>query len=415
MGESARTIDGCQVCGRAGLESLLFLGYMRPGNMMDPIGESPEPQELYPLEFLRCPACTLVQIGLEVDGRILFPPDFPYRTGNTRALVENFKQLFVEVRSLIDLRDDDLIADIGSNDGTLLKNFAEAGYPVLGIEPSKAAQDAEAQGIPTEMRFFDRDLVNELKDEGKRPRIITCTNTFAHMTEIVERVRALADLLPEEGVFVSESHYLLELVRSLQYDTIYHEHLRYYSVRSLIHLLDMADLEVFYVSRIPTHGGSIRVYAGHRGNRTPHASVEETLEEEDGYGLTDGSALKTFRDRVVESKAGLWELLGGIKANGSTIYGIGAAVRAATLIGYTGVDDSILDCILEVGSSDKIGKYMPGTRIPVLDEIKLFEAQPDYALLLSWHLADYLATGLRERGFTGRFIAPLPQPRVLDL
>jgi len=213
-------------------------------------------------------------------------------------------------------------------------------------------------------------------------------------------------------VFVSESHYLLPLVETLQYDTIYHEHLRYYHLGALQQLLGGHGLEIFRVKRIPTHGGSIRVFSALKGRYPVDASVPKTLAEEDQLGITDGTALKTFRERVIQSKVELHALLAPIKAEGQKIYGIGAPSRASTLINYTGLDDGLIECVMEVSGSHKLNKYVPGTRIPVLDEKKLFEDQPEYALLFSWHIAEELMTNLRKKGFLGKFIVPLPKPHI---
>jgi hypothetical protein len=214
-------------------------------------------------------------------------------------------------------------------------------------------------------------------------------------------------------VFISESHYLLDLVQGLQYDTVYHEHLRYYSLHSLNHLLRMHGLELFHARRILTHGGSFRAYAARKGRYKVMESVGRLLREERPVVCETGN-LRQFRDRVVASKLELLTLLSGIRREGKSIYGISAPSRASTLISYTGIDDGILDCVVEVSGSHKIGKYVPGTRIPVLEESKLFEDQPDYALLLSWHIADELISKLQDRGYQGRFIVPLPTPRVIN-
>ncbi|HZL59510.1 MAG TPA: class I SAM-dependent methyltransferase [Stellaceae bacterium] len=409
----ATPIRRCQICGAEKLNSVLFLGYIPPVNTMPEIGSVAVEQPAYPLEMLRCAGCGHVQIGLEVSAEILFPYSYPYLSGTTRILRENFADLYRETAGIIPLAADSLIVDIGSNDGTLLENFKQGGHRVLGIEPSQAGAVARERGLETLTAYFSRATTAKvLKTHGKA-RIITAANVFAHIAEPHAVVDAITDLLDADGIFVSESHYLLPLVETLQYDTVYHEHLRYYHLGALRHLLSRHDLEIFRVKRIPTHGGSIRVYAAHKGKRPVDASVAEQFAAEDKAGITDGSALATFRKRVAASKLGLMALLDKIKREGARIYGIGAPSRASTLINYVGLDDGILDCVLEVSSSHKLGKYVPGTRIPVLDEKKLFEDQPEYALLLSWHIADELIPILRRKGFTGRFIVPLPEPRVV--
>jgi hypothetical protein len=223
----------------------------------------------------------------------------------------------------------------------------------------------------------------------------------------------ILDLLDKDGVFVSESHYLLPLIETLQYDTIYHEHLRYYSLHSLKYLFEMNGLEIFHAKRIATHGGSIRVYAGRKGTYSVRPTVETLLEEE-APAVLEKKNLIQFKERVVMSKLELMSMLLAIKREGKRIYGISAPSRASTLINYTGIDDGILDCVLEIHGSHKIGKYIPGTLIPVEEETRLFKDQPEYALLLSWHIADELIPKLRSKGYKGDFIVPLPSPRIVS-
>jgi SAM-dependent methyltransferase len=409
----ATPIRSCQICGSQPLHSVLFLGYIPPVNTMPEIGSVAEEQPAYPLEMLRCRGCGHVQIGLEVPAEVLFPYSYPYLSGTTRILRENFADLYRECSEVIALGPDSLIVDIGSNDGTLLKNFKAGGHHVLGVEPSQAGAVAREQAIDTLTAYFSRDTARKVREQYGKARVITAANVFAHITEPHAVVDAITDLLADDGIFVSESHYLLPLIETVQYDTIYHEHLRYYHLGALRRLLEQHDLEIFRVKRIPTHGGSIRVYAARKGRRDIDASVTEQFAAEDKAGITDGSALASFRERVVASKLALMALLNEAKRANRRIYGIGAPSRASTLINYVGLDDGILDCVLEVSSSHKLGKYIPGTRIPVLDEKKLFEDPPDYALLLSWHIADELMPILRRKGFAGQFIVPLPEPRVV--
>jgi SAM-dependent methyltransferase len=410
---NSRPIDRCQLCGSDALESVLFLGFMPPVNTMVPVGERAREQPAYPLELFRCSTCTLVQIGLEVDASVLFSESYPYRTGTTRVLRENFAELRVQAEASLRLEPGGLIVDIGSNDGTLLGNFLAAGYRVLGIEPSDAGDVARANGIDTLQAYFDRDLAPLLWGRYGPADLVTAANVFAHIANVHDVVDGIVRLLGPRGVFVSESHYVLDLVETLQYDTIYHEHLRHYSVESLGALFARHDLEIFDVVRIGTHGGSIRVYAARRGEREVRPAVAERLADEREFGLTDGSAFASFRKRVIQSKVELHRLLAPIKERGDRIYGIGAPSRASTLINYAGLDDGLIDAVMEVPTSHKVDKYIPGTRIPVLSEARLFSDQPEFALLLSWHIADELMANLRANGFRGRFIVPLPEPRVI--
>ena len=405
-------VDRCQVCGSTDLESVLFLGYLPPVNQMRPIGQRPHEQPAYPAELLRCKRCQLVQLGLIVDPSILFPPEYPYTSGTTRILRDNFAELQRESTSVLELQGTELIVDVGSNDGTLLENFRAAGHPVCGVEPTLMANLANERGVRTIMSFFGPAAAARVVNECGQAHIVTATNVFAHIEGVHEIVESVLAVLNDDGVFVTESHYLMALIETLQYDTIYHEHLRHYSLESIAYLLNMHGLEVIHARRIPTHGGSIRVYATRRGARRVLPSVELLLAQERGAGLLS-DRLTAFRRRVVQSKVELHALLRDLLAKESRIWGVGAPSRASTLINYVGLDREILDCVIEVKGSYKVGKYMPGTLVPVVDEARLFEEQPEFALLLSWHIADELIPKLTQRGFRGRYIVPLPEPRII--
>jgi hypothetical protein len=405
-------VERCQVSGSTDLRSILFLGYLPPVNTMSPIGNRPNEQPAYPAELLYCPESKLVQLGLIVDPAIIFPPEYAYTSGTTRILRDNFSELYGEVMERFPLQASDLVVDVGSNDGTLLGNFA-VGHRVCGVEPTNAARLAVAAGVPTINAFFGPESAAEVRRQHGPARLVTATNVFAHIENVHAIVDAVLGMLDEDGLFVTESHYLLALLDTLQYDTIYHEHLRYYSLSSLQHLLRMHGLEVVHARRIPTHGGSIRVYAARAGQRHSSPAVADILAQE-SVGITEERFIE-FRRAVSTSKLDLMAMLRDIRRQGHRVYAVGAPSRATTLINYVGLDDSILDCVLEIEGSHKIGKYIPGTLIPVLDEARLFEEQPEYALLLSWHIGEELAMKLRQLGYRGKFLVPLPEPRILDV
>ncbi|MBU0881296.1 MAG: class I SAM-dependent methyltransferase, partial [Candidatus Omnitrophica bacterium] len=272
-------VERCQICDFAELESVLFLGYLPPVNKMRPVGSRPCEEPGYPAELLYCPRCHLVQLGLIVDASILFPPEYPYTSSTTKILRDNFMELYKECRTVIDLNKDDLVVDIGSNDGNLLINFKDD-HRVLGVTPEDIGKIAIARGIPTIIDYFTGDVVKKVIADHGRARVITATNVFAHIENINEIVKHILSLLKDDGVFISESHYLLPLIETLQYDTIYHEHLRYYSLHSLQCLLSMHGLEVIHAKRIPTHGGSVRVYAARKGKYPVRDTVAALLQEE---------------------------------------------------------------------------------------------------------------------------------------
>ncbi len=405
-------VECCQVCGHAPLDTVLSLGYMPPVNQMVTIGEVPRQLPWFPTTLLHCRKCELVQLGLAVDPVIIFPPEYPYTSGTTKLLRDNFADLQRESVAMLGLSGKDLVIDIGSNDGTLLSNFKNAGQRVLGIEPTDVGDIANQRGIATIKRYFGLDTARQVKRGHGVASVVTAANCFAHMEDVHAIVDGIVELLKPDGVFISESHYLVPLLDTLQYDTIYHEHLRYYSLASLKYLLEMHNLEVFHARPIPSHGGSIRVYAARRGSRPVQDTVNGMLATEP-RGEAMAKRLQAFRRDVILSKLRLLSMLRELKEKGASIAAISAPSRASTLVNYVGLDEGLIDYVCEIAGSLKIGKYMPGTQIPVVDEARLFAEQPDCAVIFSWHIADELAPKLKAKGFRGKLITPLPEPRVL--
>jgi SAM-dependent methyltransferase len=405
-------IESCQVCGHAPLENVLSLGYMPPVNQMVPIGEAPRQQPWFPTNLLYCGQCELVQLGLAVDPAIIFPPEYPYTSGTTKLLRDNFVELYSEASVMLKLAPRDLVVDIGSNDGSLLAPFVLGGHRVLGIEPTDVVKFAGTRGIPSLQRYFTPEVAAEVRREHGPARLVTAANCFAHIEDVHAIIEGILHLLAPDGVFISESHYVIGLMERLQYDTVYHEHLRYYSLGSLAHLLRMHGLEVFHARPIPTHGGSIRVYAARAGVRPTRPEVAAMLAAEP-RGDAMRARLAAFRKEVMLSKLRLLAMLCELKESGARIAGISAPSRASTLVNYVGLDEAIIDYVCEIPGSLKIGKSMPGTAIPVVDEDRLFDDQPDYAIIFAWHIADDLAPHLRRRRYRGKLIAPLPVPREI--
>jgi hypothetical protein len=392
-------VECCQVCGNERLETVLSLGYMPPVNQMIPVGQVPTQLPWFPTTLLYCSQCELVQLGLAVDPAM------------TKVLRDNFADLYAESAKMLALGKDDLIVDIGSNDGTLISNFQNGGHRILGIEPTDVAKIANSRGIPTIQRYFTKEVAREVKAKYGTAKVVTAANCFAHIEDVHAIVGAILEMLGPDGVFISESHYLIGLLDRLQYDTIYHEHLRYYSVGSLKHLLEMHGLEVFHARPIPSHGGSIRVYAARKGTRPVAPSVRQMLDAEP-RGDAMRQRLAAFRNEVMLSKLRLFAMIRDIKEKGGRIVGISAPSRASTLVNYVGLDEAIIDCVCEIEGSLKIGKCMPGTLIPVVEESRMFTDQPECAIIFSWHIADELAPKLRQKGYHGMLVTPLPVPRT---
>ena len=368
----------CGSCGDDQLSPVLDLG-------VQPLAER-DNGERYPLRLLRCANCTLVQLSHIPDQREMFPPDHPYATGNTRALREHFAGLALKISERAGWND--LIVDIGANDGTLLAQIGamDPGYRLVAVEPTGQAEKCRTKGIFTEQAFFTAALGKALREQHGPAEVITACNVFAHVPDPHDFLEGALALLGDDGTLIIETHDWASVVNGLQVDTIYHEHLRYYSAASLSYLLAQHGLLVSEVEPIPTHGGSFRAFA---------------VREQRHLGTRAG-----------QSRGRLHNLVRFAACEGP-VYGIGATTRATPLIHWAGIAGH-LACVCEVPGSEKIGTCIPGTSIPVVDEAKLIADQPPYALLLAWHIADSVVPALRVKGYQGKFIVPLPQARITD-
>ena len=405
----SKPVTKCQISNSKSLTSLLFLGYLPPVNTLQKIGSIAKEEISFPAELLYCNKSKLAQLGCIVNKEILFPYSYPYTSSTTKILRENFVDLYNDTKKIIDLKKNDLIIDVGSNDGNLLENF-KSGHRVLGITPEKIGKLAIKKGIPTIIEYFDNKIASKVIKKYGKAKVITATNVFAHIDNINNIVKSIIKTLKNDGVFISESHYLLPLIKTVQYDTIYHEHLRYYSLESLNYLFKKHNLEVFNVKEIPTHGGSIRVYAARKGAYKVSTNVKKQLNKEKKY--LNKKSFEKFRKNVVTSKLNLFSLIKKIKDKNKKIFGVGAPSRASTLINYLGLDQDVVDCVLEINGSYKIGNYIPGTKIPILNENILSKNKPDYLILFSWHIKNELKRNLKRKGFKGKFIIPLPSPKI---
>ncbi len=325
-----------------------------------------------------------MQLAYAVDQHEVFPLDHPYATGNTRMLREHFEALAHKL--LASTRPYDLVVDIGANDGTLLASYGDSVRPVA-VEPTGQAHKCRAKGIETYQVFFTAQTAADIRKAHGPAKIITATNVLAHVPDPHDFVEGVKLLLDDEGIFVTENHDLAAVTDGLQIDTIYHEHLRYYSVASLSILLAMHGLTVADMEHVPTHGGSHRVYAR--------------------------KARRDLAARAIAARNDLRQLLGQVTADGGEIYGVGATTRATPLLHFASIGE-FLTCVCEVATSEKIGQCMPGTSIPIVNEIRLLEDQPAYALLFAWHIAADLIPKLRSAGYRGKFIIPLPEPSIAD-
>jgi len=401
----------CYACHGSSLSVFLNLGHQPPSDAFLRVEDLVKPEITFPLEVMVCRNCFLVQLGYAVDPELLFR-DYVYTSGTNNSLRVNFKNLVDGLVSRFILTSDDLAVDIGSNDGTLLENYLPHGVKVLGIDPSSVTSIAIEKGLPTMVDFFNEEVAAKAREKYGAAKIITATNVFAHVNALDSFMRGIIRLLVDDGVFISESHYLLDLITQMQYDAVYHEHLRYYSLKPLKLLFENYGMEIINVERITTHGGSIRVYAAKKRSHPVAPAVDQCIKEEEKAGLYKLETFIDYGKKVQETKLTLLQMIVELKRDGKRVVGIGAPAKGNTLLNYCRLDPDLIDYLVEK-STLKIGLFAPGTHIPVVAEEKLFTEQPEYGLLLSWNIADELIPKIRNAGFKGKFIVPNPIPRIV--
>ena len=411
MKNFSRIINKCQFSQKKDLVKILSLGHLPGVNQMSKINSKKSFEFFFPTNLVFSPSSKLFQIDNIVDKKILFPKSYPYTSSTTKILRDNFKNLYNETNKFFQINSKDLVIDIGSNDGNLLEKFKNC--KVLGVTPEKVGVQAIKKGIPTILDYFTKRVSTKILKRYGKARIITATNVFAHIDDIDELMKNVLKILDNDGIFITESHYFLSLVKKLQYDTIYHEHLRYYTVSSLIKIFKKYGLKILRIKKIMTHGGSIRVYAARNKLKLKvHKSVKLALREE-RIELSK-SKLKDFKNRVLKSKIDLISKLYKLKKKNKKIYGIGAPSRATTLVNFVGINEDLIDCICEIKGSHKINHYLPGTKIPIVSEQIIFKNKPDYLLILSWHIYKDLIKIFKKKGYRGKFIIPLPDTKIIN-
>nr|AGO97160.1 C-methyltransferase [Streptomyces sp. CNT-179] len=400
----------CQTCRNVPVTEFLSLG-AQPACEFPEDHEVAESERTWPLDLGFCSQCSLVQLMEPVSERILFSGEYHHLAGLTKGFREHLKTLADELAAQ---QDPDprcrRVIEIGSNDGSLLDALAERGFDVLGVDPCGSVSP---NGSPVVTEYFGSKVAQRLMSDHRPANMVVATNVFAHVTNLHDVLDGLCTIMEPDGMFVSESHYLPELLRSLQYDFAYHEHSRYYSLTALQYVLEMHGLEVFHVEIVDTHGGSIRVYAGFQGAHEVRESVTELRREEDAQKLTDEATYREFAARVKDHRVRFRHLLKELASDGSRIAGASCPARAVTLLNYCSLGPADIDFVSEI-SPLKIGRLFPGVHLPVISQEELCgPEQPDYVVLFSWHILEELSSRLREEGFRGKFIVPLPEPRVL--
>lgn len=408
----ASTAHACRSCGCADLKPVLDLGTTPLADRMPAAAHIDRDEPRFPLEVVFCPECSLLQILETVDPAMLFDDDYPYFSSFSQYLLEHSRKNVLELIERRKLGPQSLVVELASNDGYLLKNYVEHGVPVLGIDPVKAlCEAAEKIGVRSRAEFFGLEVARGLAAEGFRADVIHGNNVLAHVADTNGFVAGIAALLKDDGMAVIEFPYVRDLIDHCEFDTIYHEHLCYFSVTAVDKLLRRHGLFLNDIRRLPIHGGSLRLFI--EKFEAPNEAVRGLLAEERTLGLDRLDYYREFSSRVADLKVKLLALLRGLKAEGRTIAAYGAAAKGSTLINYVGIGRELLDFVADK-NVHKQGRLMPGQKVPIVAAEQIAARRPDYVLLLPWNLeSEILAQEQAFRDAGGKFIIPVPTPRVV--
>lgn len=402
----------CRSCGGTRLETFLDLGATPLADRLLAEEDIGKPELIFPLRVAFCRDCSLAQITETVSPNILFADDYPYYSSFSPALLEHSRKNALDLIACRNLGPESLVIELASNDGYLLKNYVEAGVKVLGIDPADGpAAAAEMIGVQTRCAFFTQDLAEKLRVDGVLADVVHANNVLAHVADTNGFVAGIARLLKEDGVAVIEVPYVVPLIEHCEFDTIYHEHLCYFSVTALERLFRRHGLYLNEITPLSIHGGSLRLYVGPK--ERVGATVKVQLAHETALGIDTIDYFRNFSAKVDVLKRELLALLRRLKSQGSSIAAYGAAAKGATLINTIGIGRDLIDFVVD-RNIHKQGKYMPGQRLPIRSTETLVETQPDYVLLLAWNFVDEVLdqqADYRARG--GKFIIPVPIPRIV--
>lgn len=405
----------CRNCSTPLEHTFLDLGFAPPSNAYLKAADLVKPEKYYPLKVKVCAHCWLVQTEDYAQADELFSAEYAYFSSTSTGWLDHAARYAEQMTEQLQLNASSLVMEVASNDGYLLKNFVTAGIPCLGIEPTASTADAaEALGIPVLREFFGEALGDRLAAQGQQADLITGNNVYAHVPDINDFTRGLTAALKPGGTVTLEFPHLLQLLAQTQFDTVYHEHFSYLSLTTVERIFRTAGLRVWHVDRLPTHGGSLRVYGCHAADvRTSSSAVAALLHEEQAEGLQDLATYQSFQARADEVKNGLLAFLIEQKRLNKTVAAYGAAAKGNTLLNYGGVKPDLLPFVCDAATA-KQGKFMPGSHIPILPPSALRERRPDYVVILPWNIAAEVRTQNADLAALGtQFVTAVPQLDVV--
>ena len=403
-------ITKCQICNNSNLINFLNLNHQPLANTLS---ESINANyDEFPLKVLRCPSCSLVQLEYIPDQRKVYHKKYPYVPSITQTVNEDIKKFASFCIKTSNLKNNDLVIDIGSNDGLLLSYFKDKKAKVLGMEPTDTYKIAKQNKIPTINNFFNYEASLKILKKYNYPKLITATNVFAHMTDLKGFMRGIKLLTKKNGFFIFENHYFENILKKNQYDTFYHEHVRTYSLHSLIRLFKNYNLNVNDAMKVTRYGGSIRVVVS-KNKYQNNKRLKTILTQEKKLGIFTDDLYNKFIMNVEKSRYKLLEILYDLKKKKLKVVAKGCPARAIVLLHYCNIDNNLIKYVAEQSTSLKLKKYIPGLKIPIVDSKIMLKDQPDYILLLSWHLKDKIIKKWKNKGLKSKFIIPLPYPKII--
>lgn len=412
--ENVKRIDYCRLCKSRTLETVLDFGKTPPANSFLKKTQLHDKEDLYPLAVNFCHNCGQLQLTHVVSPEILFR-HYVWVSSTSRVTVAHFEEYAKSVFTSLKLKKGDLVVEMGSNDGALLKPFKKLGANVLGVDPARnVAKRATKEGITTLPHFFSVRVAKQIAKKFGMAKVIAGNNVFAHIDDLDDVVDAVHELLDKEGTFIIEAPYNIDLLEKNLFDIIYHEHLSYLSIRPLDMFFKRFGMQIFDVVRTPVHGGSVRIFVKfNKGHQKVRSAVDEFIKLEDKKKLSNIHSYHEFAKRIKKNKEELSRLLKKVKQEHKIIAGYGAPAKATTLLYYFNIGPEILDFIVD-DSPYKHGLFTPGKHIPILATNQLYKRKPDYLLILAWNFADSIMTmHTKYKKLGGKFIVPIPTPKVI--